>query len=283
MRKNLFLKLLGTCFLIFCFIGNAQAQSLRKIIVWDVDGVIIDSARETYVVTLESLRRHEKEIKEIFGSLVKEYSYEEFYADRPFVKKAYEYFLHAFSRSFMNKRADQLSDRERKETYEAHKSLFKRLVDTFYSVRKEFQDKDMRSWYELNPVYKGIPEAMQRLKDAGFEFIVMSSKDKASIWSLFVHHGLSKHFDENMVFDKTTGKDRQEQMMSVLRKVGTEKEFIIIDDLPDQLATSKIVLEGKTVQYIGAKWGYGTGWEKYPFVRIVEKPEDLSKVIGGFK
>ncbi len=283
MRKNLFLKLLGTCFLIFCFIGIAQAESFKKIIVWDFDGVIVDSARETYVVSLESLKRHEKEIKEIFGSLSKEYSYEEFYLDRPYVKKAYEYFLHAFSRSFMNKRADQLSDQERKDFYIKYKSLFERLTETFYSVRKEFQDKDMRSWYELNPVYKGIPEAMQRLKDAGFEFIVMSSKDKASIWSLFKHHGLARHFDENMIFDKTTGKDRQEQMVNVLKKVGTEMEFIIIDDLPEQLAASRIVLEGKKAQYIGAKWGYGTGWEKYPFVRIVEKPEDLFKVIGGFK
>ena len=283
MRKNLFLKLLGTCVLLFCFIGIAWAESYKRIIVWDVDGVIVDSARETYVVSLESLKRHEKEIKEVFGSGMKEYSYEKFYLDRPFVKKAYEYFLHAFSRSFMNIRADQLSDEERKEFYVKHKQLFERLTETFYSVRKEFQSKDMSSWYELNPVYSGIPEAMQRLKDAGFEFIVMSSKDKTSIWSLFKYHGLAKHFDENMVFDKTTGKDRREQMMSVLKKVGTEKEFIIIDDLPEQLAISRAVLEGKKVQYIGAKWGYGIGWDKYPFVRIVEKPEDLSKVIGGFK
>lgn len=145
----------------------------------------------------------------------------------------------------MNERADQLSDQERKDFYIKYKSLFERLTETFYSVRKEFQDKDMSSWYELNPVYNGIPEAIQRLKNGGFEFIVTSGKDKASIWSLFKYHGLAKHFDENMVFDKTTGKDRQEQMMSVLRKVGTEKEFIIIDDLPEQLATSKIGLEGK--------------------------------------
>jgi len=283
MRKNLFLKLLGTCVFLFCFIGIAWAESYKRIIVWDVDGVIVDSARETYVVSLESLKRHEKEIKEVFGSGMKEYSYEEFYLDRPFVKKAYEYFLHVFSRSFMNKRADQLSDQERKDFYIKYKSLLERLTETFYSVRKEFQDKDMRSWYELNPVYKGIPEAMQRLKDMGFEFIVMSSKDKASIWSLFVHHGLSKHFDENMVFDKTTGKDRQEQMMSVLKKVGTEKEFIIIDDLPEQLAISKTMMEGKKVQYIGAKWGYGAGWERYSFVRIVEKPEDLLKVLRELK
>ena len=139
MRKNLFLKFLWICLLVFCFVGIAQAEGFKRIIVWDVDGVIVDSARETYVVSIESLKRYQKEIKEIFGSGLKEYSYEEFYSDRPFVKKAYEYFLHAFSRSFMNKRADQLSDQERREFYVKHKPLFEKLTETFYSVRKEFQ------------------------------------------------------------------------------------------------------------------------------------------------
>jgi len=283
MRKNLFLKFLGICFSLFWFVGIVQAEGSKRIIVWDFDGVIVDSARECYVVSLESLKRHQKEIKDTFGDEVREYPYEAFYLDRPFVKKAYEYFLHVFSRSFMNKRADQWSGQERKEFYVKHKPLFEKLTETFYSVRKEFQDKDINSWYGLNPVYIGIPEAMQRLKDAGFQFIVMSSKDKASIWSLFKHHGLSKYFDESMIFDKITGKDRSEQMMNVLKKVGTENEFIIIDDVPEQLAISRAVLEGKKVQYIGAKWGYGIGWGKYSFVRIVEKPEDLSKVIEGLK
>lgn len=281
MRKNPFLKLLGTCFLVFCFIGIAQAESFKKIIIWDVDGVVVDSARETYVVSIESLKRYQKEIREIFGCGLKEYSYEEFYSDRPFVKKAYEYFLHAFSRSFMNLRADQLSDEERKEFHAKHYQLFERLTETFYSVRKEFQSKDMNFWYGLNPVYPGIPEAMQQLSDEGFGFVVMSSKDKLSILSLLKYHGLAKHFDENMIFDKTTGKDRQEQMGSVLKKIGVDRELIIVDDLPEQLAASRIVLEGKKAQYLGAKWGYGTGWEKYPFVRIVEKAEDLSRVIEG--
>lgn len=280
MKKSLFSTLLFPGFLLFCIVGIAQAEGSKRIIVWDFDGTIVDSARECYVVSLESFKRHEKEIKEIFGSLLKEYSYEEFYGDRPYVKKAYEYFLHDFSRSFMNKRADQLSDQERKDLYIKYKSLFERLTETFYSVRKEFQNKDMGSWYELNPVYKGIPEAMQRLKDMGFEFVVMSTKDKVSIWSLFKHHGLQRYFDERMIFDNTTGRDRREQMENVQKKVGPDNEFVIIDDLPEQLAISKTIMEGKKVRYIGAKWGYGIGWDKYPFITLVEEPQDLIRTIA---
>lgn len=283
MRKSLTICALWACFLLFISIGIARAEDGKKVIIWDFDGVIVDSARETYAVTLESLKRHQSEIGNTFGSTMKEYSHNAFYADRPFVKKAHEYFLHAVSRSWLNKAADQLSEQNRSELYDRHKPLFDKLTSTFYAVRKEFQEKDINSWYELNPIYQGIPDAMQKLKDMGCEFVVMSSKDKASIWSLFKHHGLAGYFNEGLIFDQSAGKDRQAQMMSVLNKIGSENEFTIIDDLPEQLAISRKVLEGKKAQYIAAKWGYGSGLEKYPFVRIVENPEDLPAAIGKSK
>jgi len=280
MRRNLFLIFWGICFSLFCFAGIARADNYKKVIAWDVDGVIVDSARETYIVSMESLKRHEEEIKTTFGNPVKEYSYEEFYKDRPFVKKAYEFFLHAFSRSFIGKSADQLSEKDRREFYTKYKSLIEKLTETFYSIRKEFQNENINSWYDLNPVYPGIPEAMKHLKEMGFEFVVMSSKDKVSIWSLFTRHGIQKYFDESMIFDNTTGKDRREQMENIQKKVGSDNEFVIIDDLPDQLAINRAAMKDKKVQYIGAKWGYGMGWDKYPFVHLVEKPELLPKIIG---
>lgn len=279
MRKSLTICALWACFLFSIFIGISRAEDGKKVIIWDFDGVIVDSARETYTVTMESLKRHQSEISNTFGSMMKDYPYNKFYSDRPFVKKAHEYFLHAISRSFLNKAADQLSEQDRREIYDKHKPLFDKLNATFYSVRKEFQEKDINSWYELNPVYQGIPDAMQKLKDMGYEFIIMSSKDKASIWSLFKHHGLTGYFNEGLIFDKATGKDRQAQMMSVLNKIGSENEFTIIDDLPEQLAISRTVMKGKKVQYLVAKWGYGVELERYPFVHIVEKPENLPATI----
>jgi len=283
MRKSLFLVWGGICLFLFSFAGTVDAENYKKVIVWDVDGVIIDSAKETYIVSLETIKRHENDIKNAFGTTVREYSYNEFYRDRPFVKKAHEFFLHAFSRHFMSKNADQLSDNERKDIYTKYKLLIDKMTDTFYLVRKEFQNNNINVWYDLNPVYPGIPEAMKQLKDSGFEFVVMSSKDKASIWSLFKHHGIHKYFEENMIFDVTTGRNRKEQMEKIQKIMRHNNEYVIVDDIPEQLAVNKENMESKNVQYIGAKWGYGKGWNKYQYIKVVENPSMLLEVIIGAK
>jgi len=254
-----------------------MTQKFQKIFVWDVDGVILDSARETHVVTVESLRRHKNEVEKTFGGKLKEYPYALFYEDRPYVDKAHHYFVHAVSRSYHGKKAAELSREEREKIYENYKTLFDQLSKTFYAVRKELQDKDMKAWHDLNPVYPGIPEAMKELREAGFKFVIVSSKDKESIWSALKHHGLSSFFKEEDILDTTTGKDRKEQMAKMLSRYGTNAEYVILDDLPSSHVSSREALKNVRVRYLGAKWGYGVGWDKYDFITVVKNPRELAR------
>ena len=251
--------------------------SPQKIFVWDVDGVILDSAKETHVVTSKALERHKEKIEKAIGAKLNAYPYPEFYKDRPFVDKAHHYFVHAISRSALGMVAAQLTPEQREKIYQQYKTLFDELSKEFYSVRKELQDKSMKAWHDLNPVYKGIPEAMKELHDAGFKFVVVSSKDKASIWSSLKHHGLSAFFKEEDVFDTTTGKDRKEQMAKMISRYGENAEYVILDDLPENHATSKLALGKAHVRYFGAKWGYGVGWGKHKFITVIKNPRELAR------
>lgn len=231
-----------------------MSEKSRKVFVWDMDGVVLDSAKETHVLTVEALKRHKAKVERAFGS-VKSYSYSQFYADRPYVKHAHEYFVHGVMRSTHGKGAAKISAGERAEFYKKNQALFDELVKEFYAIRKELQ-KDPKKWNNLSPVYKGIPEAMRALKDAGYEFAVVSTKDKATILSSLKHNGLLSLFKPEHVFDQTTGKTRAAQVQHLFKAFG-KSEYIIIDDLPDSHAQSKPAFEaaGHKVTYVGAKWG----------------------------
>lgn len=254
---------------------SSAATGKKKIFVWDVDGVILDSAKETHLVTLMAVERHKAEIENTFKSSLGKYSYEDFYKDRPYVDKAHEYFMHYFKRSFEKVPASRLESGEKHAFYSKYKPLFEKLGKEFYNVRKEMQDKDLKKWHDLNPVYQGIPEAMRVLKDNGFEFVVVSSKDKASIWSALQHHGLSSYFKQDNIIDTTQGESRIEQMKKLMEKFG-DAEYVVIDDLPDNHLKSRQVL-GNKAKYIGAKWGYGVGWDKQNFILAASRPEDIAK------
>ena len=255
----------------------AKDEGKRKIFVWDVDGVILDSAKETHVVSMEALKRHKHKVESAFGGKLKDYPYKQFYEDRPFVAKAHHCFVHAISRSFRGKNAAQLGEKERQKIYEDYKQLFDDLSKTFYDVRKELQSKDMKKWNDLNPVYPGIPEAMKELHDAGFKFVVVSSKDKGSIWGALKHHGLDRFFSQEDILDTTTGKDRKEQMGKMIKRYGVDSEYVIVDDLPENHVSSKPSLSHAKVRYFGARWGYGVGWEKHKFITVIKSPKELAR------
>ena len=254
-----------------------MADDKKKIFVWDVDGVILDSARETHVVTTEALARHKAKIEREFGGKLKEYPYPLFYEDRPYVDKAHDYFVHAVSRSYAGAKASDLTPGEREQVYADYKELFDQLSKEFYDVRKELQANNMSAWHDLNPVYPGIPEAMKELHDAGFKFVVVSSKDKESIWSSLKHHGLAPFFKEEDILDTSTGKNRTEQMQKMLSRYGTDAEYVIADDLPENHVLSKKALEHAKTRFVGAKWGYGVGWDEHKFITVVDKPKELAR------
>jgi len=253
------------------------SATAQKIFVWDVDGVILDSAKETHAMTVESLKRNKHLVEKAFGKSVKPYSFQQFYEDRPYVDRVHHYFVHSVSRSLSRKTGAQLSNKERETVYEDYKELFEQLSKTFYEARKEMQAKDKAGWNRLSPVYPGIPEAMTELNEAGFKFVVVSSKDKATISEALKYNGLDKFFKDGDILDQTSGKDRKEQMAKLLSKYGPDAEYVVLDDVPENHVLSKQTLGHAKARFFGAKWGYGVGWGKHKFITVIKNPRELAR------
>lgn len=254
-----------------------QHSGEQKIFVWDVDGVILDSAKETHVMTVESLKRNKALVEKALGKNVNPYSFSQFYEDRPYVDRVHHYFVHPVSRTLLGKKGGQLSNKEREKVYGDYKDLFEQLSKTFYAARKEMQAKDIAGWHRLSPVYPGIPEAMKELNEAGFKFVVVSSKDRATISEALKYNGLDKFFKDDDIIDQTAGKDRKEQMQKMLSKYGPNAEYVVLDDVPENHVLSKETLGHAKARFFGAKWGYGIGWGKHGFITVVKSPRELAR------
>ncbi len=103
----------------------------QKIFVWDIDGVVLDSAKETHAMTVESLKRNKGLVEKAFGKSLNPYSFGQFYEDRPYVDRVHHYFVHPVSRTVSGKTGAQLSNNEREKIYADYKVLLEQLSKTF--------------------------------------------------------------------------------------------------------------------------------------------------------
>lgn len=115
-----------------------------------------------------------------------------------------------------------------------------------------------RGLYEAT-VYAGIPDALSRLRDAGFRLLVCTVKPRHFAGPVIEHFGLAPHFD-GIYGAELDGRfeDKGDLMEHIIAEHGlSAASMIMIGDRGiDMIAAKRNAIRG-----IGVTWGYGTADE----------------------
>ena len=157
----------------------------------------------------------------------------------------------------------------------------------FYGFDEEKSREGVRLYREYftaggmfeNSVYPGIPEALERLRDAGFRLAVATSKPEQFSRQIIAHFGLDGYFEAicgaSMDETRTEKADVIRYAMDTLG-VAPEESLMVGDREHDVLGAKAV-----GVPCLGALWGYGSREEltNAGADALAETPEELSERI----
>ena len=219
-----------------------------KVLVLDFDGVIAQSAPESFRVALRTYRElnpgsalAKREPKELYQGFVEL---------MPLGNRAEDFGVALRALEGGTKISDQ-------ETYNAFygaldpawRREFHRL---FYEVRAAFAAEDPLGWRALLPPYGAFLEVLRR--HAGeVQLAIASAKDSASVRVLLESYGVKELFRPELILDKEAGVHKTSHLQHLHRLLGFPyKDFTFVDDKVNHLdAVSQL-----GVRCALAAWGY---------------------------
>ncbi len=130
-----------------------------------------------------------------------------------------------------------------------------------------------------NSVYPGIPEAMEKLRSAGFRLAVATSKPEEFSQKIIAHFGLDKYFEAvcGASMDETRT-EKAEVIRYALDSLGVSpEESLMVGDREHDVLGAKAV----GLPCLGALWGYGGRKELTDAgaSALVETPEEMAELI----
>ncbi len=146
--------------------------------------------------------------------------------------------------------------------------------------RVYFNDK---GWQE-NSVYPGIPESLERLKEAGFKMMVATSKPEDFAVRIVRRFGIDGFFDgvygASMDLKRSTKTEVIEYALNSLDITDTSNVLMIGDREYDVLGAARFGMD-----CMGVLFGFGSRQELEAAgaVMIAEKPEEIAEMLlqGG--
>ena len=220
-----------------------------KLIVFDFDGVIVDSVHEAYIVCLKAFER-------MGGKLNESPSLEEnFLKARAFVIAAEDFFCILKTIENEGTNFNQVDQEKFDELKEKYKEGEKEFAKHFYDVRKELQEKDFEQWCQL---YSAFPQAEEIKKIAKkHKTIIGTSKDRNSTFLLLQRMGFD--YKKGDITGREMGIEKTEQIQKVREKFSLKpEEILFIEDMFESVYK---------VQQMGVKsalvsWGYSNEKQK---------------------
>ena len=153
----------------------------------------------------------------------------------------------------------------------------KKLRDDFDEKSEAYYfEQYSRRIVELVPV-EGMENIFKELDLQGYQLIVVSSADEASIRKYFVEHNLDKYFIEIMAKDTHTSKVEKFKMVFKKYKIKPSETLIVTDTTGDVKEAREVKMKA-----IGVIWGLHEKerLEKNGTDFIAENPNDI---LAGIK
>ena len=105
-----------------------------------------------------------------------------------------------------------------------------------------------------NKPYPGIPEMLQKLKDAGHHLMVATSKPEITAIEVLEHFDIAKYFDHICGATMDRSRDSKEQVIAyLLEKEAYDCPAVMVGDT----AYDVVGAAAHSIPCIGVSWGYG--------------------------
>jgi len=242
-----------------------------KVIVFDFDGVIVDSVCESFLISIDVYN-------EMGGNLEKSKKNEETY------KKARHFVKHDECNytlfRMIEKNPDIDFDNVMQEEFDAAKGRDSQKAVVFAAKFREHRDKmrqeDLDGWISIHAPYSGVPEAINEISKSHKIFLA-TARDKRSAELILAKYGIDIKPENIISRDVSTNKGIQ--LKFICKNFGVEMNNIVfIEDMYEQLKPLK---ELGIIRAM-AEWGYSTEEERRNAekdgIRLVKKGELLNFV-----
>jgi len=241
-----------------------------RLLALDFDGVISDSAPESYAVAaatyaelgpasgqrsdFDRSQRIALDRAPTLASIESDPRYHAFVEAMPLGNRAEDFGVVLGALEAQQALRDQRDyDRIRDATDPAWRQAFHAR---FYQLRSELSVRDPQGWLTLMKPYPAFIDVLRRRSDAAI-LTIATAKDRGSVEKLLDSYGIADLFggDDRFehVFDKETGVHKHEHLVAIHRAFGVPyDEICFIDDKPNHLD----VVAKLGVRCGLATWGY---------------------------
>jgi phosphoglycolate phosphatase-like HAD superfamily hydrolase len=219
-----------------------------KLLVLDFDGVLSDSARESFEIALRSYRALGRGAA--FDGWDAEALYRDFLEIMPMGNRSEDFAIALVALERRIALPDQSAyDRFRAKLDEARLRLFHKR---FYRERAAFSAGDPERWHALLRPY---PRFLRMLRgNSGVcPYAIATAKDRRSVLQLLERYGILDLFPAERILDKETGVSKVEHHRRLADHTGIAfEEMVFIDDKVNHLDA----VGNLGVRCILAAWGY---------------------------
>lgn len=236
----------------------------------DFDGVVCDSLPECFISSRRAYHEHLKG-ESLPPATAREK--ELFHRYRPFIRNGEDYLLlHDLIARGVEVHVQEDLDREIASRGRETMDRYGRL---FYRAREEFLREDREFWLELNPLFPGMGEILEKVLGHP-KFYILSTKKAEFILEILAHHRIPWR-EDRVIFSGPRPKG--EVIRDLLAREGGG-EAVFVDDQLDHLLTAGKM--GGIRTYL-ASWGYvKPRWLENGEVPALDR-EGLAELVEPFR
>lgn len=217
-----------------------------KALVLDFDGVIADSARESFAVALATYR----DLWPDSALTRDEGTYRAFVEFMPLGNRAEDYGV--ILAAIESKAA--LTDQKAYDAFRASEdsAWLLRYHRRFYETRAAMARNDPAGWRALMPPYPAFVDLLKR-RAGEVLYALATAKDRASVESLLREYGIADLFHPERIMDKEAGTRKAAHLEALQARLGVDwGEITFVDDKVNHLDA----VAPLGVRCALAAWGY---------------------------
>lgn len=219
-----------------------------KALVLDCDGVILDSARESFAVARCAYRDLTPDSK--LDERDEEALRERFVKSMPLGNRAEDFGVVMRALDTEVELADQQAYDRFRDSFDA--DWLANYHTRFYEVRHALAAASPDSWLRLMQPYGPIVQIL-RAREGQVAYALATAKDRRSVEQIFAFHGLDTLFPAHLILDKETGANKQRHLERLHDLLDLPfEEMTFVDDKVNHLDS----VAALGVRCALAAWGY---------------------------
>ena len=224
--------------------------TINRAVFLDFDGVLFDTVREVYAVSMIALDRSVRTADINFESK----HFEKFNQLRYLVGPAWNYYyvMQAADKESLNSTSDLENEYKNllnQRMQEEHSSFEK----NFFQARNQLREEEHDHWLSMVNPYNIVEDLSKIISEFQDHFFLVTTRDQESVKDLLGLHKLN--ISEPNIFAKTEYALHNSKAHIIQHLIDKHQieESLFIDDLEEHLVACRPIESLSTIQ---AKWGY---------------------------